>query len=227
MSADRISAIVPVRDEELYVEEALDSILAQSRPPDQVIVVDDGSTDGTPELVDAYPDPVTRIRREPGGVGAALNTGVQAADGDLISFLDADDVWTPGKLEVQLAALAADPALDMVFGHAEQFISPDLSEAERAQLHGARESQSAKLKGTMLVRSASFERVGEFQTRWTLVDFIDWYARAQERGLHETMLDEVVLRRRLHRSNVGRIHSDSRADYARAVGAALRRRRES
>jgi glycosyltransferase involved in cell wall biosynthesis len=227
MSPERISAIVPVRDGELYIAEAIDSILAQTRPPDQVIVVDDGSRDGTAARIQGYDDPVTLIRRAPEGVGAAVNAGVDAADGDLVSFLDADDLWTERKLELQCEVLAADPALDMVFGRVEQFVSPDLTDAERSRLRMVDGAQPAKLKGTMLVRRRALEQVGRFPTEWRVADFIDWYARAQDRGLREGMLDEVVLRRRLHRSNLGRSGTEARTEYASAMGALLRRRRRS
>ena len=224
MSADRVSVVVAVRDGEPYIEEAIDSILAQTRPPGQVIVVDDGSRDGTSARIEGYGDSVTLIRREPRGVGAAVNTGLDAAHGDLISFLDADDLWTPRKLEIQCEALAADPGIDMVFGHVEQFVSPDLTDAERARLRATPAAQPAKLKGTMLIRRDTIDRVGRFPTEWKVAEFIGWYGRAQEQGLSERMLDEVVLRRRLHRSNLGRTGIESRTEYASVIGALLRRR---
>jgi glycosyltransferase involved in cell wall biosynthesis len=227
MTVERVSAIVPVRDGELHVAAAIDSIMAQSRPPDQMIVVDDGSRDGTVARVKRYGDSVTLVRREPEGVGAAINAGIEAADGTLLSFLDADDLWTPRKLELQCEALAADPALDLVFGHVEQFISPELSDAERARLHFIPGAHPGKLKGTMLIRRSALDRVGPFQTHLKLADYVDWYARAQEQGVAERMLDEVVLRRRLHRNNSGRTKVDARTEYASAVGASLRRRRRS
>jgi glycosyltransferase involved in cell wall biosynthesis len=227
MSSERISVIVPVRDGELYIEECLDSILGQTRVPDQVIVVDDGSRDGTAAKVERYEAPVLLLHREHGGVGAAINTGLDVVDGELIAFLDADDLWTQRKLELQCDVMATDPELDLVFGHAEQFVSPELSDAERARVRVNPGSQPAKLKGTMLVRRDAFDLVGRFPTRWTLADFVDWYARAQEQHLRETMLDEVVLRRRIHRSNLGRDHPEARREYATAIGALLRRRRES
>jgi glycosyltransferase involved in cell wall biosynthesis len=227
MTGERVSAIVPVRDGELYIEEAIDSILAQTRPPDQVIVVDDGSRDGTAAKVERHGDAVTLIHRDPAGVGAAVNTGLEAADSDLISFLDADDLWTPRKLELQCEALAADTALDIVFGHVEQFISPELNDDERARLDVIPGTHPAKLKGTMLIRRPALDRVGQFRTHLKLADYVDWYARAQEQELAERMLDEVVLRRRLHRSNIGRTKSEARTEYASAIGALLRRRRKA
>ena len=227
MTEDRISVILPVRDGELYIGAALDSILGQTRAPDEVIVVDDGSTDSTAERVAAYGEAVSMVRQEPRGIGAALNTGLDTAGGDLISFLDSDDVWSRHKLEIQCAALDRDPELDLVFGHVEQFVSPELSADERSKLRAPEGHQAAKMKGTLLARRRAVDRVGLFSTQWRIVDFVDWYARARELGLRERMLDDVVLHRRLHRSNIGRRESGNRAEYASAIGALLRRRKGS
>ena len=78
----------------------------------------------------------------------------------------------------------------------------------------------------MLIRRQAFDRVGSFPTEWTIVDLVDWYARAQEQNLRELMPDEVVLRRLLHGSNIGRSRSKARTEYASAIGAVLRRRRK-
>jgi glycosyltransferase involved in cell wall biosynthesis len=224
VSGATLSTIVPARDAEPYLGEAIESILGQTRPPDQVIVVDDGSVDRTAEVAAGFSPGVKVLRREAGGVGAAVNSGIELANGELIAFLDADDIWLPRKLERQCSVLESDPAIDMVFGHVEQFISPDLSAEERAELRAPVGSFPGKLKGTMLVRREALERVGTFPTSWKVADFIDWYARATDRGLSERMLGEVVLRRRLHRTNTGRINRDSREEYAQVVALARRRR---
>jgi glycosyltransferase involved in cell wall biosynthesis len=220
-----VSVVVPAHDTELYLGEAIESILTQTLPPTQVIVVDDGSHDGTAEVAEGFGAAVTVVRRERGGVGAAVNSGLEIADGDLVAFLDADDVWTLRKLELQLAALDAEPETDMVFGHVEQFVSPDLSPEERAELRPPVASLPAKVKGSMLIKRPAFDRVGMFDTSWKIADFVDWYSRAHVLGLKERMLGEVLLLRRLHRTNNGRIHRLARDEYAKAVAIARRRRR--
>src|SRR5262245_39118970 len=113
-----VSVIVAVYNGERFIADALRSILAQTAPADEVIVIDDGSTDGTGAVVARFPD-VRCLRREAnGGQASALNWGVASARGAYLAFLDADDVWEPDKLARQLAAFAADPALDVVYGHA-------------------------------------------------------------------------------------------------------------
>ncbi|HUR53680.1 MAG TPA: glycosyltransferase family A protein [Gemmataceae bacterium] len=110
----RVSVVIPTYNCGPLVAEAVASVLAQTRPADEVVVVDDGSTDDTGDRVAAFGPPVRYVRKENGGVATARNRGIAEAAGDLIAFLDADDVWHPRKLEVQLAAFAARPALGML-----------------------------------------------------------------------------------------------------------------
>ncbi len=108
-SAPTISVIVPAYNCGRYLGEALDSVLAQTLPPHQVIVVDDGSTDDTPARCAAYGDRITYVRQENKGVAAARNTALELARGEYVALLDADDVCTPDRLAKQAAALRANP----------------------------------------------------------------------------------------------------------------------
>jgi glycosyltransferase involved in cell wall biosynthesis len=224
MTDSAVAAIVAVRDGERYLTEALDSILAQTRQPAEIVVVDDGSRDGSPRIAEGYAPEVRCLRRPPRGPSAALNTGIEATSGELLAFLDADDLWLPKKLELQCEALARDPSLDMVFGTIEQFVSPELGSAARARLRSPQGPAPGKVKGAMLVRRSSFERVGAFDPGRTVAEFIDWYARAMEHDLRDEVLPELVIRRRLHEHNLGRTGFVGRVEYAQALGAALRRR---
>jgi glycosyltransferase involved in cell wall biosynthesis len=221
----RISVVIPVRDGERYIAEALDTVLGQTEPPGEVVVVDDGSTDGTVAAVEAYAPAVRCLARPAEGIGAALNTGISACGGELLAFLDADDLWAERKLELQLRALDGDPAVDLVFGHVEQFVSPELTEEERAKVRLTHERAPGLLKGAMLARRPAFDRVGGFGTGWVVADFIDWYGRSEDAGLRSLVLPDVVLRRRIHTANTGLRRKDARQDYARAMGDLLRRRR--
>jgi glycosyltransferase involved in cell wall biosynthesis len=100
-----VSAVIPVFNGARYVSEAIRSVLNQSRPPIECIVVDDGSTDETPETVREFGRAVIYVRQPRAGVSAARNRGAQIARGDLVAFLDHDDIWLPTKLERQLDRL--------------------------------------------------------------------------------------------------------------------------
>jgi hypothetical protein len=111
MVGSSVSVVIPTYNSGRFLAQALDSVLAQTLPPEEVIVVDDGSRDDTSDRVKPYAGRVRVIRQENQGVAAARNRGLGEATGDVIAFLDADDVWHPRKLEMQVQALAENPDL--------------------------------------------------------------------------------------------------------------------
>jgi len=220
--------IVPVYNAERYLGEALASILEQHHRPLELIVVDDGSTDGTyvklSDFAKRHREETVRIvSQERSGIAGALNRGLRAATGSMLAFLDADDIWTPEKLERQLPVLQSEGRSTLVFGWAARFHSPELSEAERAKLPAADQVPGIH-RGTLLCYRETFSRVGAFDRRWPFSEFVDWYARAMEAGLRQVVIPDVVMRRRLHAANTTRGDVDYR-DYARVLAAARQRRR--
>src|SRR5437667_4942434 len=224
----KVSVISPVRDGAPYIASAIESVLGQSEPPAELLVIDDGSRDGTADIVSQFcGHGVHLIQQPPEGAAAARNAGVKLARHLLLAFLDADDLWTSTKLERQCAELQSDPTLDMVFGYVRQFVSPDVEAARRARLRCRNESIPGYLAGTMLIRCESFERVGLFETEWAIGEFLAWYARVQLLGLREKMIPTVLLMRRLHRTNQGILKRSERGDYVRVMNKILDCRRES
>jgi glycosyltransferase involved in cell wall biosynthesis len=213
------SVIIPAYQAEPFLAEAIDSVLVQAVRPLEVIVVDDGSTDRTFEVARGFRQ-VRTLRQENRGIAAARNAGIAAARGDFFAFLDADDTWPAGRLTRQLAPLARDPGLDMVFGQVEIFKQSRDSEPPISV--GV---QGGPLPGSMVVRAASFHRVGLFSQNFRVGEFIDWYMRAEELGLKSVTLPEVVLRRRIHGDNIGIREAQAQVDYVRVLKAALDRRR--
>jgi len=222
-AAAPVSVVIAVYDGEATIGDAIASVLVQTRPPLEIIVVDDGSNDGTPALLErlarAHPS-VRTLRQDPNaGQAAALNRGVGEARGAHLAFLDADDVWMPDKLALQLALFDAEPDLDAVYGLARQ----------RWSRPGAADRESdpvpARLPGALLIRRAAFDRVGPFETRWRLGSVVDWYARAVDAKLRMAMVPAVVYERRIHGRNLGIVAAEHRTDYLEVVKAALDRRR--
>src|SRR5438876_3166815 len=126
----KVSVIIPVRDGARYIVSAIESVLEQTEPPAELLVIDDGSKDETADIVSQFFNRGVRlIQQPPGGAAAARNAGVKLARQQLLAFLDADDLWTSTKLEQQCAELQSDPALDMVFGYVRQFVSQDVGPA--------------------------------------------------------------------------------------------------
>jgi glycosyltransferase involved in cell wall biosynthesis len=220
-----VGVVIPVRDGERYLVETLESVLTQTCPPEDVVVIDDGSRDKTAGVAERYAPQVRCVSQLPQGIGAARNRGVAEVHGDLLAFLDGDDLWPADRLERQLDAFSGDPSPDLVFGHIEQFVSPDLDTAASAELRCPDAPQPAFLANTMLVPRTVWEQVGPFSTTVIRSEFLDWFLRARELGLREAMIPDVVLRRRLHAANHGRVMHDSAGEYARILKHALDRRR--
>lgn len=214
-----IAVIIPVYNGAAFLAEAIDSVLAQNDLALDILVVDDGSNDESAAIASRYAPRVRLVRQENRGAAAARNAGVAAtaSASDFIAFLDADDVWTPGKLAKQLAAFTADTSLDMVFGHALQFIEGS---------NGPETTLPAYLPSAMLVRRPAFERVGGFSSDVGMGELIDWYGRAMDLGLRSAMLPDVLMRRRIHATNQGVVKRDRYAkDYLRILKQTRDRRR--
>lgn len=223
-----VSVIVPAYNAEKYLGEALESALAQTRQDVEIILVDDGSTDGTAAIARSFGARVQLVQQENRGVGGAVNTGLRRARGDLLAFLDADDRWLADKLSLQVSWMEAHPETDLVFGHARQFISPEIGPEDRLRLAGMQEApEPGFMKLTMLARRRAFEQVGEFSEGLRAGDFVDWYMRAMEAGLQVHMLPEVLAERRIHLGNTGMRDPGSQQDYVRVVRSALLRRRRT
>src|SRR5277367_3459376 len=154
-----ISVVVPVFNGAAYIAQAIDSVLGQTLAPDEVIVVDDGSSDSTADIVKRYQPHVLYRRQVNQAPGAARNLGIRESKGELLAFLDSDDIWLPEKLRVQKMALDQDPRLHLVFGQMSQFRSPELSSEVAARLAGDETDQPSQLNSCLLARRAAFERV--------------------------------------------------------------------
>ena len=164
-----VSVVIPVRNGEHFLAEAIESVLGQSRPPLEVIVVDDGSSDSTSEVARAFGSRVRYVPQPPLGVAAALNLGVGAR------ARRPPRVPRRGRRVEERQARAAarcvscpTTGLDAVFGHL----------ANVGEAGDTRETFAGWSSGTMLIRTEAFARVGPFR-HWRLGEFIEWYARAR------------------------------------------------
>lgn len=195
-----ISVIVPAYNAEKYIAEALESILSQSLRPTEVIVVNDGSTDQTAEVLNSMTG-IKVVHQPNRGISYALNTGLALATSDFIAFLDADDVWLPNKLSIQMAELRLMNYSGIVFGQMEQFFSPDIDQAVKATLELPKQQLAGIHRSAMLIDRTSLERVSEFSTDHISAEFLDWYLRAKEMEIPVRLVDQPVARRRIHGSN--------------------------
>jgi glycosyltransferase involved in cell wall biosynthesis len=218
-----VGVVIPVWNGERYLRDAIESVLRQTHTALDVVVVDDGSTDATSEIAQGYAPLVRLIRRPHEGLGATRNAGIEAVRGAYVAFLDYDDMWPERKLELQLAAFGVRDAPDLVFGHVQEFVSPELAGVvNRARC--ITELRPAAVAGAMLATRAAVDRVGPVPTQWVSADFLAWLLVARRLGLREAMLAEHVLSRRIHDDNLShRQAAVTRAEYVRILKESLGR----
>lgn len=215
-----------------YLSEAIDSLLAQDYPDLEIVVVNDGSTDGTADVIRRYGDRLRVVNQANAGVSIARNRGVEMSSGQLLCFLDADDRLDPRKLSMQVAALSADPQLDFCDCHTSNFWSPELSAemCERDPRYGGLtwwKIFPAHLS-TWLFRRDLWDRVGGFQPQLRYAEDFDWFSRACDLPARRVRLADVLTHRRLHPGNVSARCLDEQAtSVAGMLKAHLARKRSA
>ena len=202
-----VSAIIPVYNRFDFLHESLSSVFGQTRPPDEVLVVDDCST----ESLDDYfrctpaPGPVTIVRTDRNRrVAGARNWGWRHARGELVAFLDSDDTWEPRKLELQLATLAQRPELDGVYGAMTAFFPDGRTQAwadDRPEMVDARAAlvDANITVQTLLMKRVALESLGGFDERFGILDDQDIAIRMALAGQRVLFIADPPLVR--HRRN--------------------------
>ncbi len=218
-----ISVIIPVYNRDRYLAEAIESVLAQTYPAIELIVVDDGSSDRSAEVAQSYP--VIYHYQPNGGISAARNTGIALATGEFLAFLDSDDIWVTDKLAKQMAAFDANPHLEAVFGYAQHFYSPEVNEDFRKRILCPEQPIAAHISTAMLIKRSAFMRIGLFDTKLKVGIDISWYISAIEHQLQQVTLPDVVYHRRLHETNSGIIERHNANERIHMLKAKLDRQR--
>ena len=224
MGEKLISVVVPAYNGEQYLGATLESIFAQDYRPIEIVVVDDGSTDGTAGVARSYPG-VRLIQQENQGPAGARNTGLANCCGELISFLDADDYWQPEKLRVQSDYLAAHPEMGCVIGRVHNFL-----EAGRELPGWISEAMMTKEGGGWnlgagLIQRWVFDRIGPFNPKYLLSDDLEWVVRLTEAGISIGLVEETYLRRRIHSTNISKNQNTMARERVRILKEHMDRRR--
>jgi glycosyltransferase involved in cell wall biosynthesis len=191
----------------------------------EILVVDDGSTDDSAKKAKSYGEKIKYFYQENRGAAAARNLGVKHSQGMFIAFLDADDIWVPDKLEIQMK-LIGDLDVDIVFGAVKQFYSPDTDEDFRKRYHCPEEISRGAHPGTMLIRRKDFIKVGFFDQDLKAGEMIEWYTRAINAGMRSHTTEQVLMCRRIHENNSGIRNRDNRSEYLKIVKEMIKKGRQ-
>lgn len=227
--ADRVSVavscVVPVHNGRKYLAQTLTNLVSQTHRPLEVIVVDNGSTDDSAGIARSFGDPVVVIEQENRGPPGGRNRGIRAAGGDFVAFCDADDLFHPDKVSIQLARFVARPELDISLCTIELFWELGL-EHERARYEGAGRTRATHGLLAALARRSVFDRVGMLDESRPAADQFDWLLRVADAGLVVEVLPDVLAWRRMHDESMSHCDPDldSYLDLARERIAARRGR---
>ncbi|AWV99994.1 glycosyltransferase family 2 protein [Arcticibacterium luteifluviistationis] len=186
-----LSVIIPVYNSPLYIEEALKSVIKNIPLESEILVIDDGSTDQTPEVLKNFDYNISILFKENGGPSSARNWGIKHSKGKYISFLDADDIWPNDKISRQLNHLESNPESDLIWGRTLPF---GINIQEEKPVFSA-------YLGAGLFRKSAFDKVGNFDEQLLFGEDIDWYLRAKEARLLLNIENEIGLHYRLHQNN--------------------------
>jgi len=198
LTAPRISVVIPAYNAAPYIGAAIESVIGQTYKDLEIIVVDDGSVDNTADVVQTYDSKIKYVRQENQGVSSARNHGIRVAQGELIAFLDADDVWFPEKLELQTQFLSAHEEAALVFGDLElvadgQVVEPSYLALKKHPWWSKPDGVLAKdafanlleenvvSTSTTLVSSRALRQVGTFDEDLPTAEDLDLWLRVAAR----------------------------------------------
>jgi glycosyltransferase involved in cell wall biosynthesis len=198
MAAPLVTVVVASFNGERFLRETLESLFAQDFDSYEVVFVDDGSEDRTAEIACSFP--LRYVRQENQGLPAARNAGLAVAQGELIAFLDDDDLMTPDKLRLQARHLLEHPETGCVLGRCKWIVEGiDPPELKRDTIYG--EPGGIQFV-TAMIRRGILEELGGFDPSYRYAEDRDLFVRMREHGVKIEVLPEVILHKRLHGSNM-------------------------
>lgn len=216
-----VSVVVPAYNASRFLADAVSSVRRQTVPAAELILVDDGSSDRTAETASALGARVLSILHA--GVAVARNAGVAASSGEFIAFLDADDMWSPEKLERQLLLATANPDAGVVMARQGYLFDGEVPAWFRGPRDGS--SEPGYQPSNWLVRRSTWVHVGGFSEGVTHSEDTDWLARASDLGVRVVMVDEPLTIHRIHDQNASGLAVEVRAGVLQALRSSVQRKR--
>ena len=214
-----ITVVIPAYNAARYIEATLKSVLAQTLPPDEVLVIDDGSKDNTAEIAQSFNGCVKVFRRANAGQGASRNFGVQQATSEWIALMDSDDLWVPHKLERQMLELAANPQADVCYSARVRVTQADPSAPlaylavvpapEAGNVRRALHRNTSFLPSSVLIRRSTYLAHGGFDPHFIQVQDWEFWLRLLHGGVQFAACAEPLMLYRVHIGSIS--HNGLRA----------------
>lgn len=217
-----VSVIVPAYNAATFLGEAIQSIQQQGYESLEILVIDDGSTDNTAAIARSFGDSIRYLYQENSGPACARNTGLKMATGEIIAFLDADDLWPENKLELQLDYFLKNPSLEVVVGRVQYLL---IEENKRIFQEISQPTLGVNL-GAGLYKKSVFDKLGYFDSSMQQSEDVDLFMRIRENGVSMAAIDEVTLYYRIHGNNMTSDRDRQNTLFIKALKQSLDRRRK-
>ena len=225
MNQPLVSVIIPVKDGERFLAQAVNSVLGQDYEPLEIIIVDGQSVDKTAEIAKSF-EAVRYISQVDRGIADAWNVGIDAASGEFVAFLSHDDLWTPDKLSVQVNYMHSHPEFQYTITMVRFFLEPgyDIPPGFRKELLEG--YHVGRIMETLVAHKAVFDGIGGFNPDLSSAEDVDWFARANDKNIPMAIIPAVLLHKRVHDTNLSMNIPTNNRDLLKALQKSIVRKRE-
>jgi glycosyltransferase involved in cell wall biosynthesis len=224
MNKPSISAIIIVKNGEKYLRQAIESILAQTHQPDEVILVDGNSTDNTLNIAKEYEQIIVISQTEP-GIANGYNMGIEFSRGELIAFLACDDLWTLDKLSVQVNYLSEHPDIQYTAAKVKFFLEEGHIIPPGFKKELLLGSHIGLIMETLVARKTLFDSIGKLNTELNIAVDVDWFARAKDYHIPMAIIDRILLHKRIHNSNLSNNAAANNQELLKLLRHSIKRQR--
>ena len=220
--AETVAVIIPVYNGAAYLKETLESVLGQTRPPNEVVVVDDGSTDESLVIAMEFPQ-VNCLPQENQGVATARNLGIRASSSSALAFLDQDDYWAPEKLDRQLSVLEGQAEVDIVTCQQVFFLAEGVQCPAWLKPEILGNPQAGNTPSALVTRRRVFEEIGYFNPIFPTANDADWFFRAKDAGIKLVEIPEPLVFKRVHEGNQSNLVQSQHSELLRIARESIKR----
>ncbi len=225
MTDPLVSVITPVFNGENFIRSTLQSVFDQDYSNFEVIVIDDGSEDGTAQIIKSFPS-VRYHYQQNQGIPRARNAGLSLARGEFVAFIDADDLWMPNKLSLQADHLRKNPEAGCVLT-LQRLFAEGGGELPVWYAHQRfRQDHIGYFPSTLMARRYVFEIVGNYNPLFPLSESADWFARVKDAGIRIDVLNITLLQKRIHNLNAGLKRKETRSEMLSVLKQSIERKKE-
>jgi len=197
-----VSIIIPVKNGEQFLSQAITSIIKQDYEHFEILVVDGQSTDKTAEIAKSFTQVRYLYQEGNPGIANARNLGIEWAKGQLISFISHDDLWAPNKLSLQVEYLLQNPKAGYVVTLVKFFLEPGSSVPTGFRIELLDKSFPGYMPETLMARKSLFDKIGRFNPNLELLEDNDWFSRARDGKISFGVVSEVLVYKRVHTENI-------------------------